>query len=511
MTHVTTHPHARAPSPPAPSSPAARARARSRGPLGPSCATRAVVGGRPSTRGPGVRCPSRRGPSALPRRPGPAGATPGAMRTDGAGDRVLPGHDALGEGEAVVEDHALVDHPWAPGSARPGPRSTRSGGTATTAGARRAPGASCDSIAATERRSAGTTTAVTRPPTPQASEGSSASGRAATRTASAGPAERRRSRSRTRTPGPRGRERDPRCDELLGVAQHPATGARGPRGRSTRPNGSSALTRQGQPRHRRHEDGEQPARPCRPGRGGNGDQREQRRAVRRRPTSAGAGCDAGFQNAPPLSSEPSTPSGVSARAANAATPARGRLDAGRHRRQRPDGRAPNRGGSREPERAPPRTRGGEHTPGRQRADDEGVGPTQPACRQADRGRPHRRLARPDAERRHEQVRHRGIPEEHGPLAHDEPLEDERVPDRGDGGDGAAARAPVPGRGDTASRAHPRRRGPGCPRARGPVRGRRRAPSRGPHPPRRWARRAAPGVLVPSVNGVSRGSGDQARS
>ena len=35
-----------------------------------------------------------------------------------------------------------------------------------------------------------------------------------------------------------------------------------------------------------------------------------------------AGCDAGFQNPPPLSTEPSTPSGVSDRAANSATPAR---------------------------------------------------------------------------------------------------------------------------------------------------------------------------------------------
>ena len=129
---------------------------------------------------------------------------------------------------------------------------------------------------------------------------------------------------------------------------------------------------------------------------------------------------------------------MSARAAKAATPAAEDTTPAVDGRQGPDGGDPERRGGREPERRPARARGEQHAPDGERADDEGVGAAQPA-----RGEPHgrcpdRRATRAKPQAGDEEVRHRGIPEQHGPLAHDQPLQDERVPDRGERGDRPAA-------------------------------------------------------------------------
>ena len=165
----------------------------------------------------------------------------------------------------------------------------------------------------------------------------------------------------------------------------------------------------------------------------------------------------------------------------------------------------------EAERGPPRAAAPQHPAHRERTDDEGVGPADTAGRQPDGRRPDRGAPRAHPQARDEQVGHGGVPEQHGPLAHDEPLQDERVPDRGDRGHATRGDPQPRGQVSRASRAAPvpaRTRMPHSTRAwAGP------APSSQPRttPAASLGTARGAGVLVPRVNGVSRGSGDQARS
>ena len=143
-----------------------------------------------------------------------------------------------------------------------------------------------------------------------------------TRAARAGPATRASRRSRTSTPAPAAQSATHGATSFCASRSTPPPGV--PRTRVLqRPKGSAALS---QARTSPATAGTMTASRC--------SARAARTAAMKVSTAStaavtattvverAAGCDAGFQNPPPLSSEPSTPSGVSDRAANSATPAR---------------------------------------------------------------------------------------------------------------------------------------------------------------------------------------------